>query len=138
VRLLHQAAPDVVLRLEITELRRENARLHDELTSLRRELDAARAAVLTQHVDIDYLLDLADTYTLTDSAERLFAKAGDRYRWGCHDTRSLTTDQAHTVMQQHRRCLTGQCPIRTTAVRMLRDAGHLSPDSTRPGLLAHL
>ncbi|WP_217275416.1 hypothetical protein, partial [Nocardia gamkensis] len=87
----------------------------------------------SQQVDIDDLLDLASTYVLTAPAERLFGRpAWDR--WACHDTRALTCAQAHTVMQQHRRCLTGECQIRTTAVRLLRDAGHLAPDSARPGL----
>jgi hypothetical protein len=139
VKLFHQAAPDVVLRLENTQLRRENARLRDELADARRELDAARAAVLAQQTNIDDLLDLASTYVLAAPAERLCTpREWPWERWACHDTRSLTTAQAHTVMQQHRRCLTGECAIRTTAVQMLRDAGELSPDSARPGLTAHL
>jgi hypothetical protein len=140
MKLLHQASPDLLLRLENLELRRECARLQDELAGVRRELVASHADLAAQCVDIDDLLDLASLYALGDRAERLgVPREWPWDRWACHDTRPLTVDQAHVVMRQHRRrCLTGECRIRTTAVQVLRDAGHLAPDSTRPSLASHL
>lgn len=132
LKLLHQAAPDVVLRMENKTLRRENAELQDELASVRRELDKARAALATERADIDDLLDLASTYMLSAPAERLTgAHSWPWERWTCHDSRPLTVDQARAVMQQHRGCLTGDCTVRTTAVTALRDGGHLIPDPNR-------
>lgn len=129
MKLLHQATPDVLLQLENTQLRRENARLGDELASIRRELATARKV---HQVEIDDLLDLSSTYVLAAPAERLGAPQVFPWDQSCHDSRELTVDQAHTVMQLHRRCLTGECQARTTAVRVLREAGHLVPDSSRP------
>jgi hypothetical protein len=132
LKLLHQAAPDIVLRLENRTLRRENAELQDELASVRRELEKARAALTTERAEIDDLLDLASTYTLSAPAERLgVAHTWPWEQFDCHDSRPLTVDQARTVMQQHRRCLTGKCTVRTTAVSALRNSGHLVPDSSR-------
>ncbi|MEV0361013.1 hypothetical protein AB0H71_33630 [Nocardia sp. NPDC050697] len=130
MKLLHQAPPDVTLRVENTALRRENTRLQDELTSARSELAAARAELRAGWADMDDLLDLASSYALAAPAERLgIARVWER--WACPDTRPLTTAQARTVMQQHRGCLTGECRVRATAVRVLRDSGHLVPDSGR-------
>lgn len=52
------------------------------------------------------------------------------------DTGQLTVDQAHQVMREHLDCLTEWCRVRRTAVRTLTAAGHLVPDSHRPGPLA--
>ncbi|NKY60994.1 hypothetical protein [Nocardia flavorosea] len=132
MKLLHQAAPDVVLRLENRTLRRENTELQDELASVRRELEKARAALAADRAEIDDLLDLASTYTLSAPAERLAAAHTWPWeRFGCHENRPLTVDQARTVMQQHRLCMTGKCTVRTTAVATLRDGGHLIPDAGR-------
>lgn len=130
-----RTAQDVMLLLENKQLRHENIQLTDELAGVRRELAATRAAVATQQVDIDDLLDLSSLYMLTAPAERLPGVREFAWRWACHDTEALTTAQAHTVMQQHRRCLTGECRIRTAAVRVLREAGHLVPDSSRADVL---
>jgi hypothetical protein len=132
MKLLHQATPDVVLALENQALRREKAQLRDELTSVRRELEAAHAARSAKWADMDDVLDLASTYALAAQAERL--RAVQTWPWeqrDCHDKSPLTVDQSRVVMQQHRRCLTGECQVRTTAVRTLRDAGHLTPDASR-------
>ncbi len=130
MKLIHHAATDVALKAENRALRRKNTRLEDELASVRRELDAARSALRTGWADMDDLLDLASAYALAAPAERLgIAHTWDR--WPCHDPRSLTVAQARTVMQQHRRCLTGECRVRTTAVQTLREGGHLTPDAGR-------
>jgi hypothetical protein len=142
VKLLHQVRPDLLRDLEARSLRSTLADRDQELADVRRELAEARAALTeaqTIQAEIDDLLDLAGSYSLTAPAERLTGR--DRWpwdRWPCHDVRSLTTDQAHVVMRQHLRCDTGVCTVRTTAVRTLRDAGLLAPDSHRPGLAAHL
>lgn len=132
MKLLHQAAPDVVLRMENKTLRRENAELRDELAGVRHELEKARAELTRERADIDDLLDLASTYTLSASAERLSVTHSWPWeRRDCYDNRPLTVDQARSVMQQHRGCLTGECTVRTTAVCALRDGGHLVPDASR-------
>ncbi|MFE4461447.1 hypothetical protein ACFROC_29195 [Nocardia tengchongensis] len=45
---------------------------------------------------------------------------------------TLTTAQAHQVMQQHRECMTDSCAVRATARQVLREAGHMRADSSRP------
>lgn len=134
MKMLYRADPDTLLKLENSALRRALADVEDELAGLRRELDSTRAAATSQLADIDDLLDLANTYSLAAPAERLSPREWPWTRWVCQDTANLTVEQAHTVMQQHRRCLTGECRVRTTAVRVLREKGHLVPDSGRPSL----
>ncbi|WP_280407500.1 hypothetical protein [Nocardia brasiliensis] len=132
MKLLHQATPEVALRVENTMLRRQNAQLFDEAAELRRELAAAQKALTKCQVEFDDLHDLADSFVLTASAERLgTAHEWPWRRWPCHDSRSLTREQAHVVMQQHRSCLTEECTVRATAVRVLRESGDLVPDSSR-------
>ena len=137
MKLLHQAPPDVVLRVENSELRRQNAALFDQLAAANAEIARAKAEIASVQSGIDDLLDLAASFTLAEPGERLgAAHSWPWHQWACHDTRELTVDQAHVVMQQHRTHETGVCRVRTTAVRVLRDAGHLAPDSSRRSPLA--
>ncbi|MEU4183605.1 cell division protein ZapB [Nocardia sp. NPDC050712] len=132
MKLLHQARPDIQLRLENTELRRQNASLFDQLAAAQAEIIKAKNEVASVRSEIDDLLDLAMAFTLAPSAERLgTAHSWPWQEWAHHDDRDLTVDQAHAVMQQHRDCVTGDCQVRTTAVRVLRDAGHMAADSCR-------
>ncbi len=38
---------------------------------------------------------------------------------------------AHRTMQVHRECLVGECRAKTAAHAKLKEAGHLTPDSSR-------
>ncbi len=42
-----------------------------------------------------------------------------------------TPEQAHGIMQMHPNCRTEDCPRRRAALRILAQAGHLVPDSSR-------
>jgi hypothetical protein len=109
--------------LENRALRRENNRLGAELA-------AARARIRRQEQALDDLLDWTSGFYSTGRPGVVIIDV-----WACHDPREQTPAQAHVVMQQHRECLTADCTARRTAVRTLRDAGHLVPDSARPAPL---
>ena len=120
---------DPLLRVENTRLRSENAALHDQLAR-------ARAEIRAEQVRIDDLLDMTSVFALAPQAERLGIP--HEFVWQCiphQDSRALSVEQARSVMQQHLSCLTSGCRIRQTAVRVLRDGGHLLPDSGRHALI---
>ncbi|MGW0058086.1 hypothetical protein [Nocardia nova] len=122
---------DVVTRRENASLRRENAELNDRLA-------AAERTIAEQRRTLDDYLDMAMGYSLSEETERLaFMPTAWRAmgKWAHADSGPLTVAQAHDVMQEHRLCITGECRIRRTAVRVLRENGRMGADSHRPHLI---
>jgi hypothetical protein len=126
MKLLHTADPDTLLQLEARSLRRKV----DLLTA---DLAAARATIAELRRAEDMLLDETAFLHVLPDAERLIPRPDTRaWIWSHWDTSAIDTDQAHAVMQQHRGCLTEDCPRRRTAVETLRANGHMKADSGRP------
>ncbi|WP_280264634.1 hypothetical protein [Nocardia wallacei] len=127
MKTLHTAPVEVQLKMENTALRREIAELRDELAASQAEVrNLLRAA--------ERALDDAAAYQLLPDAERLIPRPQrSAWQWSHWDTSTLDTEQAHAAMQQHLNCTIEDCPRRASAVQTLIDAGHLKPDSHRPG-----